>query len=50
MVVFSIGLIGGDWLWGGRGRAQEMLALRLVMCAGAVIIWWIIERMRSRRT
>jgi hypothetical protein len=47
--VFSIGLIAADWLWGGAGRAREMLVLRLAMGVGAVVLWWAVERLRSKR-
>jgi hypothetical protein len=49
MLAFSIGLIAADWLWGGDGRLREMLALRLAMGVGAVVIWWAVERLRSKK-
>jgi hypothetical protein len=49
MFTFSIGLIAADWLWGGPGRVRETLALRLAMGIGAVVLWWVVERLRSKR-
>jgi len=49
MVTFTVGLIAADWLWGGAGRVSEMLALRVAMAVGAVVLWWIVKRLRSKR-
>jgi len=50
MLVFTVGLFLGDWLWGGIKRVEEMWALRIVVGLAAVALVWSFRLLRSSRS